>query len=306
MAPTFFTTDDGDIVLRASLEPGQQHDFRVHKLILCLASPVFKDMFTFPQPPNQTQNEGRQLPIVDIPESPEVMDTILRLIYPGVEPPKIHSLSTVSALLSATDKYNLTSMSHLLRDTLKTFLPGDPFGVYIIACRFGLLEEAKEAAKVSNTRSILRRGYDEEIQHVSNNDLFRFARFVQDRECMGLLKIEEFLAWYSLVRSNCRHWDDGKDFYYRLAREVGDEFIQNPCVELRDLLMVLDRVPDPPPGCEPPSNTAEFYHNGDDEEAFSCPLVPMSIRDKLMDIAEGLNDLNRTMLNQAFRGVWGG
>jgi len=70
MSPTFFTTKNGDIILRAGPVSGLRHDFRVHKLILCLASPVFKDMFIFPQPPYKDQNEGHRFPIVDILEPP--------------------------------------------------------------------------------------------------------------------------------------------------------------------------------------------------------------------------------------------
>ena len=65
MSPTFLTTTDGDIVLRAGPEPDSKHDFRVHKFILSLASPVFKDMLAFPPPPDQTSNE-HQLPVVDV------------------------------------------------------------------------------------------------------------------------------------------------------------------------------------------------------------------------------------------------
>lgn len=307
MSLPFFTTDDGDIVLRTGPVLGPWHSFRVHKLILSLASPVFRDMFTFPQPPNQNQNEEHQLPIVDVPETPKVIDTILRLIYPGVEPPKITDLSIVPALLSAADKYNLTSIGHILKGTLKGFLPGDSFEVYVIACRFGFLEVAREATMVSTTRSILRRDYGEAIQHISNAGLFRFVRFVQAREFEGLSKIEEFLGWYNLhARCDCEHWVDSQDLYYRLAKEVGEEFVQNPRVELGGLLRVLDKVPDPPPGCEPPPNTAEFYHDGGDEEAFNCPLLSMSIRDKLMDVATELNYLNHRLLNKAFEGGVGG
>ena len=110
MSSTFFTTDDGDVILRAGLEPGSRLDFRVHRLILSLASPVFKDMFTFPQPPAQNQSEEHQLPIVDVPDPPPVLDTVLRFIYPGVAPPKIANLSALSAALSAADKYNITSI----------------------------------------------------------------------------------------------------------------------------------------------------------------------------------------------------
>ena len=67
---TFFTTDDGEIVLRASSQPNSKYDFRVHKFILSLASPVFKDMFTFPQHPTRpwTNNTVSPLSRLRIPQ----------------------------------------------------------------------------------------------------------------------------------------------------------------------------------------------------------------------------------------------
>jgi len=150
---------------------------------------------------------------------------------------------------------------------------------------------------VPTPRSILQRDYSKDIRRISNTDLFRFVRFTQERESAGLMMIGDILGWFNLGGGcDCEHWDNGEDFYYRLAKEVGDVFVQNPRVEFRDLLAVLDRVPDPPPGCEPPSNSAEFYHYGDDEEAFSCPLLPMSIRKNLKDVAIELAHLNHAMV----------
>jgi len=130
-APTLFTTVDGDVILRAGPEPDSKHDFRVHKFILSLASSVFKDMFTLPQPPDQNQNEKPDIPTVNVSDPPEVLDTILRFVYPGVEPPKIADLPTLTALLSAADKYNITSIYPILRDALNTLLPGNPFRAYV-------------------------------------------------------------------------------------------------------------------------------------------------------------------------------
>ena len=90
-------------------------------------------MFAFPQPPNETLNEEHQLPIIDITELPNVIDKILRLIYPGVEPPKVTGIPILTALLSAADKYNITSIYPILKDTLKTFLPNRSFRVYVVA-----------------------------------------------------------------------------------------------------------------------------------------------------------------------------
>ena len=311
MPPTsFFTTHDGDIILRAGQKPGSTGDFRVHKFILSLASPVFKDMLAFPQPSNQNRNIESPIPTVDIPDSPEVIDAILRFIYPGVEPPKVTQISVLAALFSAADKYNITSIYPVLREPLKAFLPQNSFRVYIIACQFGFLEEAKAAARVSTSRSMVNgTDYHEAVQHISGPNLYRLLQFVQEREHKGVLKVEEFLGCDDLGRNAiCDHWDNGKDFYSRLAKEVGDEFVRNPCLELKDLFEVFDRIPDPPLGCEPQPNSANWYYeDGNYYEEFSCPLMPMTIRSHLTRVVWELDSLNHTPLSEAFeKGIGSG
>lgn len=310
MSPTFFTTDDGDIILRAGTESDPKYDFRVHKLILSLASPVFKDMFAVPQPPDQTLNEQHQIPVVDVPDPPEVLDTMLRFIYPGVELPKVASVSALGALFSVADKYNIASVYSFLKESLKTFLPAEPFAVYAAACRFGFMEVAREAAKTGNTRCIIYGNYDKEVQHVSSADLFRWMRFVQEREELGRRRIEAALEWWFMSDgADCDHEEGGRQFYFRLEKAVVDAFASNPCVGRKDLLDVLDTVPDPPLGCKPSpdSESADFYRGGGGEYVFNCPLQPMSIRNYLAEIAQDLDDVNRTMLDKAFgKVVWSG
>ena len=303
MSSTFFTTNDGDIILRAGPDPDSKHDFRIHKFILSLASSVFEDMFAFPQPSDQTQSEEHQLPIIDVPDPPAVLDMILRLIYPGVEPPKITDLPALSAVLSAADKYNITSIYPTLRDTLKGFLPDSSFGVYVIACRFGFREEMKEAAKVGSTYCIEYAGFDEEARRISSTDLLRWVRFVQQREHAGRRMTEATFDWWNQHDcAECKHGEEGRDYYFRLEKAVADAFAVNPCIGKNDLFDVLDAVPDPPPGCPPSPNSqsAEFYRGGGSEEAFNCPLQPMSIRNNLLSIAEELESFNCMMLERVF------
>jgi hypothetical protein len=300
MSQTFFTTDDGDIILRANSESDSKHDFRVHKLILSLASPVFKDMFTFPQPPDQVLNE---LPVVDVPESPEVLDTVLRFIYPGVEPPKALKPPTLTALLFAADKYDIASMSPYLKENLKSFLsPHDrrSLWVYIVARRFGFLEVAKEAAQVSNGDTFPCFTDHADLQFISSADLFRLVQFVQSREREGLWAIASVLDASVLVLStdSLHSGEDAQDYYYHLQKAVEETFVRNPCVGQMELLAVLDTVPDPPPGCDPPSKPGEWYSGG--EDGSDCPVQPMNIRRRLQDVAIELRQLNIRMMNKFF------
>jgi hypothetical protein len=311
MSSTLFTTDSGDVIVRAGQEPGPKHDFRVHKFVLSLASPVFKDMFTFPQPPDQGHSEQSELPVVDVPDAPEVLDIILRFIYPGVEPPKFTDARLLSILLSAADKYQITSMWPVLRESLKSFIQAEPFRVYITACRFGFLEEAKVAAKVSTPSSYIGWDYEVEVRHISSTDLFRLVHFVQSRENAGRESIQDFVRWGPLrYNSGCNgseeHWADVERFYSSLAKAVENAFVHNPCVEPKDLITVLHGMPDPPLCCQLPPSDPAIYEYADPRE-FTCPLQPTLIRYNLERLAKGLDTLSHEMLERLFeKGVESG
>ena len=76
-----------------------------------------------------------------------------------------------------------------MRDNLKTF-HSNPFGVYVVACRFRFLEEAREAAEAGNAQSVISVDFREEVRHISSTDVLRWVQFVQDRELQGLDVIE--------------------------------------------------------------------------------------------------------------------
>ena len=181
-------------------------------------------------------------------------------------------------------------------------MPGSSLGVYVVACRFGFSEEAKEAAKVGTTGSIMYEGFDEEVRRISSADILRWVRFVQGRENSGRQRISGMLNWWNLDNCIGCNGKDGRGFYFRLEKAIADAFTLNPCIGRKELFEVLDAVPDPPPGCKrsPNSESAEFYRGGGAEDVFNCPLQPMSIRNNLLAIADDLDDLNRTMLEKAF------
>ena len=140
-----FNVPDGDIILRAQGSL-RNHDFRVHKLVLSLASAVFRDMFGIPQPRPNASNVD--IEVIDVTDPPRGLDLVLRLIYP-FPPPNVDSLDLLVEGLVIADKYNIEGARARLREPLKKFIKEAPLRVYAIAARFGFDEEAEAAASLT-------------------------------------------------------------------------------------------------------------------------------------------------------------
>ena len=140
-----FNWPDGDVILHA-IHGTDSRDFRVHKIFLSFASPVFRDMFTTPQP-SSTSN----VDVVDVIDSPQTLELILRFIYPCPSP-VINDLATLSEVLTLADKYGIEAARSRLRRSLVEFARAEPLRVYAICCRFGFEGEMKIAS--SHTTSI--------------------------------------------------------------------------------------------------------------------------------------------------------
>ncbi|KAG8907530.1 hypothetical protein FRC01_007648 [Tulasnella sp. 417] len=150
--PPYDLSSSGDCILCSS--DGVQ--FKVYRNILSLASTVFADMFSMPQGP--TTSEGNISDAIQLTEDSHVLQTLLTLLYP-VEPPIIDSYDIAADLIVACDKYGINVM--LLKPHLDQSLQHnkglemDPLGVYAIAWRLGLEEDAKNASRYTHTLDLL-------------------------------------------------------------------------------------------------------------------------------------------------------
>lgn len=153
MAPYEFEAPDADVILR-SLDG---KDFRVHKVILSLASPVFQDMFSLPQ----STEPPSQIPTIDVPEPSDILEPFIQYLYPR-SPPKIPDTTMWAALYTIADKYNAEAVMDPLRDMLiPRFLETSPIRVYALASHWGFEEEAKSASRRTLTMDISE-GFPEE------------------------------------------------------------------------------------------------------------------------------------------------
>ncbi|EIW79733.1 hypothetical protein CONPUDRAFT_74088 [Coniophora puteana RWD-64-598 SS2] len=136
-----FDASDADIVFRTS----DDVDFRLHRIILALASPIFKDMLGLPQPPSD--DDGKSLPIVPVSESSRVLEPLLLFCYPA-PPPVIDTLNDACLILDAAAKYDIICVQKAMAIHVSSqrFMDENTVGVYCLACRYGWEQVAKSAA----------------------------------------------------------------------------------------------------------------------------------------------------------------
>ncbi|KAJ6556504.1 hypothetical protein DFH09DRAFT_1490949 [Mycena vulgaris] len=142
-----FDDPAGDVILRSS----DGIDFHVHRLVLSLASPFFKQMFTLPQP-----NAEPRVPAIPVSESALVLDRALRFWYPGAGPIPSQTLAELAKTLECLLlKYDIQSITPFAQHQLRGYMEGNPVAVFAIACRHEWKDLALEAAQSSLRLPIL-------------------------------------------------------------------------------------------------------------------------------------------------------
>lgn len=230
MPPYEFTADDADIILRAS-RCDAPREFRVHRIILSIVSPVFKDMFSIPQPVSSMTAAEITIPVINVDDTPEDLEVFLHVIYPfGL--PAFPTLDAISHALVILDKYQVGGGSlQPLRALLVSpeFLKNDPIRVYSIACYWKFKEEADLAASYTSSLDVLTSASGEDIRRMTGTEYHRILVLGKERQsksvnyivttpsaCAGCPNYKKFYATFRdhlLVDfgSDCRvYYDYGK------------------------------------------------------------------------------------------------
>ncbi|KAJ7479440.1 hypothetical protein B0H11DRAFT_1725569 [Mycena galericulata] len=134
----FDNTSGADAILRSS----DGADFHIHRAILGLVSPVFRDMFTLPQP-----TSSPDLPVIPVQEDAILLDRALRFFYPGAPsvPATLDELREIIQVLVA--KYDMETLVPAAKSQLERHLVASPVAVYAIAATHQWKDLAIAAAK---------------------------------------------------------------------------------------------------------------------------------------------------------------
>ncbi|KAJ7463493.1 hypothetical protein B0H11DRAFT_1922938 [Mycena galericulata] len=136
----FDNTSKADAIVRSS----DGADFYVHRAILALVSPVFRDMFSLPQPESSPDT-----PIIPVQEDAVVLDRALRFFYPGAQSvaATLNELRDIIQILVA--KYDMQCVVPAAKTRLETHLAEKPVAVYAIAFNHQWKDVALKAARES-------------------------------------------------------------------------------------------------------------------------------------------------------------
>jgi len=198
-----FDTSNADVILRSS-DPVPV-DFRVHKCLLEMASPTFREMFTLPQPPSKNPN----LPVVEVAETAGVIDPLLRFVYP-VEAPSINNLTELASLITAADKYEMELVMQSLRKLMvgPLFLKRSPLEVFALAAKLGFEEEASIASSHTLSLDLFHpTQYQAILRHVPQLMLHRLYTLHHTRE-VGILTAMEQRRPGNKICLNGLEWFD--------------------------------------------------------------------------------------------------
>ena len=172
-----FCLPSGGIILKSS----DGIEFKVHKNLLSLGSGFFETMFSLPQPSEpwdgHTSTPGKEdsieeMQVIEVSEPSEVMDKLLRFIYP-VPTPSFPGVSEhgditneeefvrgIAPILEAAIKYDMqATVDRLSTKLLDAARKARPDGrlvhdtlatrIYVVACKCGHRDLARRAAHIS-------------------------------------------------------------------------------------------------------------------------------------------------------------
>ncbi|KAH9066089.1 hypothetical protein EDB83DRAFT_2675029 [Lactarius deliciosus] len=166
---------DANIIVRSS----DRVNFRVHKSVLAVSSPFFRDLLSLPQPLDDELVDG--LPVIQLSEDADLLNSLVSLLYP-ISPVIPSSYEKVFALLAACQKYDMESVQSNIRAATKlrmfpTPVEAEGFRACAIAGSMGLDPELEDAARLTLRYPMTFESLGEQLRSFKGRSLYDLIRY---------------------------------------------------------------------------------------------------------------------------------
>lgn len=173
--PLDIPVPDASLIIRSS----DLVNFRVHKSVLAMASPIFGDLLSLPQPSDSEFIDG--LPVVQLSEDAELLNSLVSVLYP-VRRAIPDSYDKVLYLLAACQKYDMVQVQSYIRTEVdRESFPGpvgtEVFRAYAIASGKGLIPEMEKAARLTLEHPMTFETLGDSLRFFDGSALRELARF---------------------------------------------------------------------------------------------------------------------------------
>jgi len=173
--PLDIPVPDASLIIRSS----DLVNFRVHKSVLAMASPIFGDLLSLPQPSDSESVDG--LPVVQLSEDGELLNSLVSMLYP-VRRVIPDSHDKLLYLLAACQKYDMVQVQSYIRAEVdRGSFPGpvgtEVFRAYAIACGKGLIPEMVNAARLTLDHPMTFETLGESLRFFDGSALRDLARY---------------------------------------------------------------------------------------------------------------------------------
>ena len=189
--PKLLDVPDASIIFRSS----DHVNFRIHKSVLAMASPFFRDVFSLPQPPDSESIDG--LHVVQLGDDAELLNSLISMLYP-VHPAIPQSYEKVLYLLAACQKYDMVEVQSSIRaevnrGSFPTPVGTEVFRAYAIASVNGLIPEMENAGRLTLDYPMTFETLGEVLQFLDGQVLHDLARFRKRRRDNLVTCLKSFL-----------------------------------------------------------------------------------------------------------------
>jgi hypothetical protein len=183
---------DADVVLRSQ----DSRHIQVPKIYIVNSSPVLGELIQKASDSPRNANAGVSLPMVQLPESGEILHCLLTFIFP-VTPRIPSTLEEIMELLSVAQKYRMgTALAHIRAGVAQqNLLPTrlEPaLRIYALAQSYGLRQEALQAARTISKYPMAIEDFDDRLDIMSGASLYELWKYHERVRAVFASDLAEF------------------------------------------------------------------------------------------------------------------